>query len=333
MSAIPVSDGYSRNPQNESSLSAVSWGAIVGGAFVAAALSLLLLVIGAGLGFASVSPWQNAGASAAALGIGGAIWLALMQLISAGAGGYVAGRMRTKWVGVHTDEVYFRDTVHGLFVWAVGLVITASFLASGASSVISGSTRLGAAAVSAGVGAGAAAAGGAAAGMAQNGSGLAGASDYLIDRLIRRNPTSASPAAPDAGAAGTAGAQNVQNSGNSSSNAGSAATDGDAASRTELGRIFYSGLKDGQLSPDDKAYAAQFVADRAGISQAEAGARIDDALARMKAASDEAREAADKARKAAAYLSLWIGISLLMGAFFASFAATIGGRQRDSVNG
>jgi len=328
MSAVITSDGNSRNPHNESSMSAVSWGAIGGGAFVATALSLLLLVLGAGLGFASISPWQNTGASATALGIGGAIWLTLMHLIPAGAGGYVAGRMRTKWVGVHTDEVYFRDTAHGLVVWAVCLVFTASILASGASSVISGSARLGAAAVSTGVGAGAAAAGGAAAGMAQNGSGFSGASDYLIDRLVRPTSAPASPAAPEAGvAAGT------PSGSSSASNGRGAMASGDAESRTELGRIFYSGLTDGQLSAEDKTYAAQIVANRAGISPAEAGQRIDEAVARMKAASDEAREAADTARKAAAYLSLWIGISLLIGAFFASFAATIGGRQRDSVNG
>ena len=126
----------------ESSASAVSWGAIFVGAVVAAALSLLLLTIGSGLGLAALSPWEHEGASAQSLGIGGAVWLALMQLISAGVGGYLAGRLRTKWVQLHTDEVFFRDTAHGFAVWAVGLVLTASVLASAATAVVGGVARV-----------------------------------------------------------------------------------------------------------------------------------------------------------------------------------------------
>jgi len=46
-------------------------------------------------------------------------------------------------------------------------------------------------------------------------------------------------------------------------------------------------------------------------------------------AETKAREAADAAREASAYAALWLFISLLAGAFVASWMATFGGRQRD----
>jgi hypothetical protein len=120
--------------KNEASSPAVSWAAVIGGAFVAASLSLILLSLGTGLGFSAVSPWTHNGASAAAIGAGAIVWLILTQIAASALGGYLGGRLRTKWTHVHTDEVYFRDTAHGLLVWAVGIVITAGFLASAAAS-------------------------------------------------------------------------------------------------------------------------------------------------------------------------------------------------------
>src|ERR1700730_2550402 len=124
--------------RNEAHSSGVSWAAVMAGAFVAAALSLALLALGAGIGFSAVSPWENAGVSGSMIGWTAVIWLVLMQLISSSVGGYLAGRLRTKWVRVHTHEVYFRDTAHGFLVWAVGLVVAAAFLTSAATSMIGG---------------------------------------------------------------------------------------------------------------------------------------------------------------------------------------------------
>jgi hypothetical protein len=121
---------------NEARASGVSWPAVIAGAFVAAALSLILLALGAGLGFSSVSIWSNAGASASTIGMAAVLWLIVMQIISSAMGGYLAGRLRTKWANIHTDEVYFRDTAHGFLAWAVALVITAAFLASAATSMV-----------------------------------------------------------------------------------------------------------------------------------------------------------------------------------------------------
>src|ERR1035441_8888949 len=82
---------------NDSNSSGVSWGAVIAGAFVAAALSLALLALGAGIGLSAVSPWANAGASASMIGWTAIIWMVLMQLIASSTGGYLAGRLRTKW--------------------------------------------------------------------------------------------------------------------------------------------------------------------------------------------------------------------------------------------
>jgi hypothetical protein len=125
----------------ESAISAVSWPAIIAGAFASAAVALILLALGSGLGFASVSPWYNSGPSATTFGVLAAIWLIVVQWLSAALGGYITGRLRTKWVGVHTDEVYFRDTVHGFLAWAVAAVVMAAALSSVAASVVGSAAR------------------------------------------------------------------------------------------------------------------------------------------------------------------------------------------------
>jgi hypothetical protein len=87
------------------------------------------------------------------------------------------------------------------------------------------------------------------------------------------------------------------------------------------------------MLPGDKAYLAQLVASRTGLSDADAEQRVAQVSAAAKLAADaaaaKAKEAADTARKAGAYTSLWVFISLLVGAFYACLAATWGGKQRD----
>src|SRR5471032_1717000 len=148
-SAARAQTGVETLGRNEAHSSGVSWAAVIAGAFVAAALSLALLALGAGIGFSAVSPWANAGASASRIGRTAIAWLVLMQLIASSVGGYLAGRLRTRWVNIHTHEVYFRDTAHGFLVWAVGLVMTAAFLTSAATSMIGGASRASAMAASA----------------------------------------------------------------------------------------------------------------------------------------------------------------------------------------
>ena len=80
-------------------------------------------------------------------------------------------------------------------------------------------------------------------------------------------------------------------------------------------------------------YVGRVVAQRTDLSQAEAEQRVRDTFTRVQTTLEEAktaaREAADAAREASAYAALWLFISLLSGAFVASWMATFGGRQRD----
>jgi hypothetical protein len=276
--------------RNDSHSSGVTWGAVIAGAFVAAALSLALLALGTGIGFSAVSPWSNSGASAAALGWTAIIWLVLTQLIASSVGGYLAGRLRVKWTSVHTHEVYFRDTAHGFLVWAVGLVVTAAFLTSAATSLVGGAARTGAAAAEAA---------GSSQGAALN------QNSYFVDTLLRANASSTSAAT-------------------ASTTDSAAAAPANATLRTEIAQILLHSLREGNLSPADKSYLAQIVAAQTGLSQADAERRVDDVY-------NNALQAADRARKALAHSMYWTFLALLVGAFCASFAATIGGAQRDRV--
>jgi hypothetical protein len=288
---------------SEAHASGVSWSAVFAGAAVASALSLALLVLGAGLGFSAMSPWAGSGASASTLGAASIAWLIGMQIIATAMGGYLAGRLRTKWSGVHTDEVFFRDTAHGFLVWAVGLVITASMLASAASTLAGGVAKSGGAIATAAIGGAAANSNVASATTGASGV-VTSAGNYLVDTLFR----------PDRAASGAA--------------AASAATD-DSATRAEVMRIISNGVTD--MPAADKTYLSQLIATRTGVAPADAEKRVNDLITQIKAKETAAREAADTARKAAAKVSLWTFLGLLIGAFCASFAATIGGRQRDSV--
>lgn len=291
----------------------VSWGAVLAGAAAAAALSFILLILGVGLGLSSVSPWSF---NATAIGVSTIAWLAFMQLAASGIGGYMAGRLRVKWSAIHTDEVHFRDTAHGLLAWAVATLITVAVLAGGTRAVLSGAIDAGsgvAAAVGPAVGAGAAAAG---AGVAASKAGESGASganplDYFSDMLLRAAPAPVATGTP------------------AMANPGLTVAD----QRMEIGKIFATSLSSGSLAADDRAYLGQVVASRTGLTQAEAEARVDAVYARaVKAAADAkaaAQQAAETARKAGAHTALWMFVALLLGAFVASLAATFGGRQRD----
>lgn len=116
----------------EPSKSAVSWAAIFAGAAAGVATSLILLAVGAGMGLASVSPWANAGASLTTFTVMTAIWLIFMQWVASGLGGYITGRLRTRWAGTHPHEVFFRDTAHGFLTWSVATLIAVVFIASSA---------------------------------------------------------------------------------------------------------------------------------------------------------------------------------------------------------
>jgi hypothetical protein len=113
--------------------SAVSWGAIIAGTAVAVATSLLLFTLAAGLDLGSISSWPHRGISRGSLTVMTAVALLITQWIASSAGGYIAGRLRTRWVGTHTHEVFFRDTAHGFITWCMATIIVASGVLSLAS--------------------------------------------------------------------------------------------------------------------------------------------------------------------------------------------------------
>lgn len=302
--------------------SAVSWAAILAGAAAAAALSLILLILGTGLGLSSVSPWAQRGVAASTFGITAVLWLTFTQLAASGIGGYIAGRLRTRWADVQRDEVYFRDTAHGFLAWAVASLATAALLTSAVGSIVGSGVQAGAAVAGGAATTAVAAAGAAGAAASEGGARSSGEGplDYAVDSLFRTgSPAPAAnasdPAAPTAAAAPTAG------------------PDAGPARNREVVRIFANSLRTGALPQEDARYVGQLIAQRTGLPQAEAERRVTDAYATVQTKAREAevaaREAADKARKASAYGSLWLFISLLVGAFIASLAATWGGRQRD----
>ena len=134
----------SANIGNESSKSAVSWAAIIAGAVAATSASLLLLALGSGLGLISASPWPGVGASAGAVTALAAAWFVAVQWIASGLGGYLTGRLRTRWVGTHDHEVFFRDTAHGFVTWALATVVLALLIAAAASAAVGTGVRAGA---------------------------------------------------------------------------------------------------------------------------------------------------------------------------------------------
>jgi hypothetical protein len=283
---------------NEAPRSGVTWSAILAGAAGATAVSVALLLLGSALGFASMSPWPGWGASATAIGVGAAIWLIVVQWLASALGGYLAGRLRTKWVGVHTDEVFFRDTAHGFLAWAVATLAVVG-LAAMVGGAVAGRATDAAATVASG------AAQGAAQGAAEDGVSLGDPTGYYVDTLFRSDtpPTTAA-------GAGEATAQDM---------------------RGEASRILGRALVDGQLVEGDRTRLAQLIAARTGMSQADAEKRVDEVMAQAKAAADQARAAADEARKAAAKAALFGFLSLAIGAFIASAAAAYGGRLRDDA--
>ena len=259
-------------PNREAHSSGVSWGAVVGGAFVSASLYLILLALGAGFGLSTGSPWSTAGLSAP--GTIAILWLVFIEIVASAFGGYLTGRLRTKWTLVHSDEVFFRDTANGFLAWAVALVVSVAFLASAAASMAGGGVGVHAAPET----------------TAEHA--VADPNMYFVDALFRSNRVDRDAA--------------------------------DAAVKTEAERILVNGLGEKPMQSTDMSYLATLVAARTGISQAEAEKRVSDVMA-------EARQAEDAARKAIAHLLLWLFLSLLIGAFVASFTATMGGRQRDHV--
>ena len=290
---------------------AVSWGAVIAGAVGAAALSLVLFLLGTGLGLAVVSPWASERVSGTAASVSTIVWVTFVQLLASVLGGYLAGRLRTRWVTVHTNEVYFRDTAHGFLAWAVATLLMATLLSSAIGAAVATTVKAGGeVAKSAAAMAGA----GAASAATSDDKGDTNPVGYFVDSLFRPSDTASATPAPVAPP--------------------HAAQSTEPDRSAEVTRIFANALESGQLGESDRRYLAQLVASNTGMTPADAEQRVTDTFTRLKQnleqAKARAKQVADDARKASAALALWLVVSLFVGAFVASLAATFGGRLRDS---
>jgi hypothetical protein len=284
-------------PENAASApSGVSWAAVTAGGVTAAAVAIILLLFGSGLGLAAFSPWASRGVSAASFTVFAAIWLIIVQWVASGLGGYMAGRLRTKWVAVHADEVLFRDTAHGFLSWALGVLVTAIVLAVASGSVVSSGTQL----------------------AAQATSNTNIANRYDVDLLFRQN---ANPARSTGGAAlGTP----------APLPAPGMPLVTDQQMRAEATDILAEGIANGGVPQADSIYLAQLVAQRTGLPPADAQERVTDALNHEQAMAHRAKLAVDAGRKAASAAAVYSFVALLIGAFIASVAGAIGGKLRDT---
>lgn len=170
MLSDPITYGPDSRAVAESPVSAISWAAIFGGAVAAASTTLILILLGSGLGLAYLSPWPNAGASATTFTIAAGVWLIVVQWLSSGLGGFITGRLRTKWVRIHTHEVFFRDTAHGLLTWGLASLVAVAILTSAGTSTVGTGTRAAATVAS---------------GAAQGVGSLAQTRAYDVDSLFR----------------------------------------------------------------------------------------------------------------------------------------------------
>lgn len=299
---------------SDTTASGVSWASIFAGAAAAASLSLILLILGVGFGFPAISPWFHSGSSTTAIGLASILWLTFSQIAASGLGGYLAGRLRIKWVTVHTDEVYFRDTAHGFLAWAIATLATAALLGAVVANVVSigvtASTTL-----------------------ASNALGMAGVGEVAANHASQTLPSASF------GNSSTSTSDSVLDYRVDSlfrSKQQSTDTAGDySAVWLEVSRVFANGLRANSLPPEDQQYLVQIIAQWTGLSPADAEKRVSDVFNKAHTAmmntEQNAKQTADQARKAAAYSALWMFVALLSGAFVASLAATFGGRQRDRV--
>lgn len=268
----------------------VCWGAIIAGAAVACASTLLLLTFAAGGGLTVVSPWEGEGLSSTTVSIVAGATMVFIAIIASGVGGYITGRMRHAWEDVHEHERFFRDTAHGLVTWALATLVSATVLAGAATHIAAGAS------------AGSIPAAGAGAASASSSS----MNDRYTDMLLRTNAGSGPQA------------QQIGVNAPQSSGQGGA---GD--SREEVSRLIAPAMvRGGNVSAADRTYLVQVVSQRTGLPQADAEKRVNDTIT-------QAKQAADAARKATAKAMMWLAASLLAGAFAGMLGAMEGGKLRN----
>ena len=252
----------------------LEWGPVMLGALGATAISVVLLTFGAALGLSVVSPYPYAGISAKGLAVLTGTYVALVTVASFGAGGYLAGRLRSPWTGAAGNEVtesHFRDGSYGFGVWALAVLLGSALAISGVGGVLKAAVHTTTTVAAAGT---AGAASNPAAGAALNRLSME-PTDFAVDRVLAPGPGGGAPA--PAGAA-------------------PAPTRADLAA--PIARTFAANLDNPQLNAADRTYLVQLVMQQTGMPQADAEKRVDTAFTDLKAAEQKARDAAEHARKA-----------------------------------
>jgi hypothetical protein len=272
----------------------VEWGAVIAGALAASAISFVLLTAGASIGLSLISPYAGESYSKTAASVA-VFWSVAVPILSFLVGGYIAGRMRSAWESATSDEVQFRDGMHGLLVWALSIVAGGllAFLAAGAVANSSAQVAAGA--------------------MSNRDAIVAPSIDTLFGATVAQ--TAAAPAAAPAAPAATPAPSAVPGT-------GERAVVPDSEARAVISRTLTAAAAAGQLTPAQKRTLAQIVSERTGISQVDAEKRVDQAYA-------DAVAALDKARQAAVLTGLATVTALLVGLLAAWYAAQNGGRHRD----
>jgi hypothetical protein len=105
---------------------------------------------------------------------------------------------------------------------------------------------------------------------------------------------------------------------------------GETDVRGELSRIF-GNAGTGEIAQPDRAYLTQRVAERTGLSQAEAETRVNETLTALQAAKARAQQIAEEARKNTRRAAILTFLSLLIGAFIACAASALGASYRDDT--
>lgn len=253
MATVPKTPDTEIVRRSDGGASYVDGGALISGIVVATAISMLLVAFGSGIGISLTSLASRPTLPGTGVVIALGLWLLWLQVTASLGGGYVTGRLRRRIGDAQRHEVEMRDGLHGLVVWAGGVIIgslVAAWIATLGTSV--------AASV--------------ASGAASNPQATSSISDYYVDRLLR--PGTEAPAA----GASTGAANGAANGG----------ADAAAASRTELGRLLSLNRLTAAES-DDRTYAIQRITAATGLPEQAAAERLDTTLADMKARADQAR--------------------------------------------
>lgn len=111
-------------------VSRVNWGAIIAGGLLAIAISLLLNLLGLGLGFSAIDPAYD-DQPLKGVGTGSMVWFGISNLLAIFAGAWVAGR----FAGFVDNK---DGGLHGVMTWALYTFVSFVFLTSTISSVVSG---------------------------------------------------------------------------------------------------------------------------------------------------------------------------------------------------